>query len=63
MNAQATTSTRFATYIANLLNVSNQDAQLVLDEMRARGFNFQFSTEEKFNREAKIALKVVRMPS
>jgi hypothetical protein len=57
------TEAAFAKYIATLLKVADQDAQLVLNEMRSNGFNFQFSTQEKFNREAKIALKVVRIPS
>jgi hypothetical protein len=57
------TDSAFANYIANLLKVADQDAQLVLNEMRARGFNFKFSTQEKFDREAKVALKVVRVPS
>jgi hypothetical protein len=64
MNTQAQApSSAFAKYIAVMLNINDQDAQLVFEEMRSSGFNFKLCTEEKFMREAKIALKVVRLPS
>jgi hypothetical protein len=61
MNIQ--TANDLAKYIASLLKVNNQEANLVFVEMRSRGFNFKYCTEEKFMRESKIALKVVRLPS
>jgi len=62
MNTQNQASS-FAKYIAILLKVNEQESQFVFDEMRSSGFNFKLCTEEKFIREAKIALKVVRLQS
>lgn len=59
----AQTANDFAKYIASLLKVNDQEANLVFAEMRSSGFNFKLCTKEKFIREAKIALKVVRLPS
>lgn len=59
MNAQ--TANDFIKYIATLLNVPNLEAQLVFKELRDSGFNFSVATQEKFDRAAKVALKVVRI--
>ena len=47
MNTQAQApSSAFAKYIAVMLNINDQDAQLVFDEMRSSGFNFKYALKK-----------------